>query len=47
MSASARSRSAPEATQIVNDAGFCVAHVELVEKDNEKATFLWITARKL
>ncbi len=46
MSASARSRSAPKAAQIVNDAGFCVEQVELVEQDNEEATFLWITARK-
>jgi len=35
-----------EAEQIVRDAGLLVEFVELIEQDNEKATFLWITARK-
>ena len=35
-----------EAQQIIRDAGLLVEFVELIEQDNEKATFLWITARK-
>jgi cyclopropane fatty-acyl-phospholipid synthase-like methyltransferase len=37
----------PERTkQLINEAGFRLEQVELVEQDNEKATFLWIAARK-
>jgi SAM-dependent methyltransferase len=35
-----------EAKRLVNEAGFRLEQVELVEQDNEKATFLWIAARK-
>jgi cyclopropane fatty-acyl-phospholipid synthase-like methyltransferase len=35
-----------KAKQLVNDAGFRLEQVELIEQDNEKATFLWIAARK-
>lgn len=35
-----------EAKRLVNDAGFRLEQVELIEQDNEKATFLWIAARK-
>jgi hypothetical protein len=35
-----------KAKQLINDAGFRLEQVELVEQDNEKATFLWIAARK-
>ena len=35
-----------EAKQLITYAGFRLEHVELVEQDNEEATFLWITARK-
>jgi cyclopropane fatty-acyl-phospholipid synthase-like methyltransferase len=35
-----------KAKQLINDAGFRLEHVGLVEQDNEKATFLWIAARK-
>jgi cyclopropane fatty-acyl-phospholipid synthase-like methyltransferase len=37
----------PEETKrLINDAGLRLEQVELVEQDNEKATFLWIAARK-
>jgi cyclopropane fatty-acyl-phospholipid synthase-like methyltransferase len=36
-----------EAIRVVNEAGFRLELVELVEQDNERVTFLWITARKL
>jgi cyclopropane fatty-acyl-phospholipid synthase-like methyltransferase len=35
-----------KAKQLINDAGFRLEQDELVEQDNEKATFLWIAARK-
>ncbi len=35
-----------EAKRIINEAGFNLDLVELVEQDNESATFLWIAARK-
>ena len=41
------SHHAPEkAKRLVSDAGFRLEQVELIEQDNENATFLWITARK-
>ena len=37
----------PEETKrLIHDAGLRLEQVELVEQDNEKATFLWIAARK-
>jgi len=36
-----------EEMRIINEAGFRLEEVELVEQDNERATFLWIVARKI
>jgi SAM-dependent methyltransferase len=36
-----------EATRIMNEAGFHLELVELLDQDNERVKFLWITARKL
>ncbi|ABD88485.1 Methyltransferase type 11 [Rhodopseudomonas palustris BisB18] len=35
-----------EAERLIRDAGLCLEQAELLEQDNETATFLWITARK-
>ena len=35
-----------EEMRIINEAGFRLERTELVEQDNERATFLWIVARK-
>ncbi len=35
-----------EARQVVRDAGLILELAEPIEQDNERATFLWITARK-
>jgi len=35
-----------EAKRLISYAGFRLEQVELIEQDNEKATFLWIAARK-
>jgi cyclopropane fatty-acyl-phospholipid synthase-like methyltransferase len=41
------SHHAPEhAKRLISDAGLCLEGIELVEQDNEKATFLWVAARK-
>jgi len=41
------SHHAPEdAKRLIRDAGLCLEQAELVEQDNEPATFLWMTARK-
>jgi hypothetical protein len=36
-----------ETKRIVEEAGLRLEQAEVLEQDNEKATFLWIAARKL
>jgi SAM-dependent methyltransferase len=38
---------AEQAKQLVLNAGFVIERADMLEQDNEEATFLWITARKL